>query len=82
MRSRCDRITASVSGALFPPAELLPTPLLHVLQWVMYLESEDAKYAHWTAEECSSRLAAAVGKGLQMEAAARSAAQRCGRGQP
>ncbi|KAL4433026.1 hypothetical protein ABPG77_006453 [Micractinium sp. CCAP 211/92] len=24
-------------------------------EWVMYLEKEDAKYSHWTAEECSSR---------------------------
>ncbi len=34
------------------------TPCTHVvLQWVMYLEKEDAKYSHWTAEECSSRCA-------------------------
>lgn len=24
-------------------------------QWVVYLEPEDAKYSHWTPEECSSR---------------------------
>ncbi|PSC75577.1 hypothetical protein C2E20_1509 [Micractinium conductrix] len=24
-------------------------------EWVMYLESEDAKYSHWTSDECSSR---------------------------
>lgn len=28
---------------------------LPVVQWVMYLEAEDAKYSHWNAEECSSR---------------------------
>lgn len=24
-------------------------------QWVVYAEPEDAKYAHWTIEECASK---------------------------
>ena len=32
-----------------------PPPFCVPLQWVMYLESEDAKYSHWTSDECSSR---------------------------
>ena len=32
-----------------------PLPRPTTLQWVVYLEPEDAKYSHWTPEECSSR---------------------------
>lgn len=38
-----------------------PSPTALRLQWVMYLEKEDAKYSHWTAEECSSRWAGGTG---------------------
>lgn len=36
----------------FPPSYPLSLPKP---QWVVYLSDDDAKYSHWTPEECSSR---------------------------
>lgn len=57
---RLDRDPTSVAPPQ-PADPHPPSPTALRLQWVMYLEKEDAKYSHWTAEECSSRWAGGTG---------------------
>jgi hypothetical protein len=53
---------AARPGPLHSPPPPPPPPPRR-LQWVLYLEAEDAKYSHWTAEECSSRCGGGGGGG-------------------